>query len=102
MGHGRDFSNMNRRAARMLLLPLVLLFLMTPKVRSQARSGKSPKITGSKSAGKQRASQQTSPKSKFSTEDTGKWVESTLKQISVDQKVEPLSLTTSPDTSPST
>src|SRR6266403_4656258 len=94
MGHGRDFSNMNRRAARMLLLPLVLLFLMTPKVRSQARSGKSPKITGSKSAGKQSASQQTSPKSKSSTEDTGKWVESTLKEMSVEEKVGQLLFTT--------
>src|SRR5258707_554596 len=94
MGHGRDFSNMNRRAARMLLLPLVLLFLMTPKVRSQARSGKSPKITGSKSAGKQSASQQTSPKSKSSTEDTGKWVESTLQEMSVEEKVGQLLFTT--------
>ena len=94
MGHGRDFSNMNRRAARMLLLPLVLLFLMTPKVRSQARSGKSPKITGSKSAGKQSASQQTSPKSKSSTEDTGKWVESTLREMSVEEKVGQLLFTT--------
>src|SRR5258705_5312884 len=94
MGHGRDFSNMNRRAARMLLLPLVLLFLMTPKVRSQARSGKSPKITGSKSAGKQSASQQTSAKSKSSTEDTGKWVESTLEEMSVEEKVGQLLFTT--------
>src|SRR5258707_1256250 len=94
MGHGRDFSNMNRRAARMLLLPLVLLFLMTPKVRSQARSGKSPKIAGSKSAGKQSASQQTSPKSKSSTEDTGKWMESTLREMSVEEKVGQLLFTT--------
>jgi len=60
---------------------------MTPKVRSQARSGKSPNITGSKSAGKQSASQQTSPKSKSSTEDTGKLGGIDVEEMSVEEKV---------------
>src|SRR5216684_2767282 len=94
MGHGRDFSNMNRRTARLLLLPLVLLSLMTPKVRSQSRSGKSPKTAGSKSAGKKLGSQQTAPKSKSSAEDAGRWVESTLKEMSVEEKVGQLLFTT--------
>src|SRR6266446_3984080 len=93
MGHGRDFSNMNRRAARMLLLPLVLLFLMTPKVRSQSRSGKSRKAAASKSATKQSASQ-ASPSSQSSSEDAGKGVESTLKAMSVEANVGQLLLTT--------
>src|SRR5258707_2427193 len=94
MGHGRDFSNMNRRAARMLLLPLVLLFLMTPKVRSQARRGKLPKITGSKSAGKQSTAQQGAKVADAPTEAPDKWVESTLKEMSVEEKVGQLLFTT--------
>ena len=94
MGHGRDFSNMNRRTAQLMLLPLVLLSLMTPKVRSQSRSGKSPKNAGSKSAAKQSAPQQATNSSNNSTEDAGKWVESTLKQMSVEEKVGQLLFTT--------
>src|SRR3984893_2145131 len=94
MGHGRDFSNMNRRTARVMLLPLVLLSLMTPKVRSQSRSGKSPKTAGSKSASKKSAPQQATKSSNNSTEDAGKWVESTLKQMSVEEKVGQLLFTT--------
>jgi beta-N-acetylhexosaminidase len=93
MGHGRDFSNMSRRTAGLMLLPLVLLFLMTPKVRSQSRSGKSPKNAGSKSAAKRNASQ-VAPNSKSSTADAGTWVESTLKGMSVEEKVGQLLFTT--------
>jgi beta-N-acetylhexosaminidase len=93
MGHGRDFSNMNRRTARLMLLPLVLLSLMTPKVRSQSRSGKPPKTAASKSAAKQGASQ-AAPISKSAVEDPGKWVESTLKEMSVEEKVGQLLFTT--------
>src|SRR6202795_3944680 len=93
MGHGRDFSNMSRRTARLLLLPLILLSLMTPKVRSQSRSGKSRKTAASKSAAKQGPSQ--APlSSKSSKEDSGKWVETTLKQMSVEEKVGQLLFTT--------
>ncbi len=77
----------------MLLLPLVLLFLMTPKVRSQSRSGKSRRAAASKSATKQSASQ-ASPSSQSSAEDAGKWVESTLKAMSVEEKVGQLLFTT--------
>jgi beta-N-acetylhexosaminidase len=84
---------MNRRTAWLLLLPLVLLSLMTPKVRSQSRSGKSRKTAASKSAAKQGASQATSS-SKSSKEDSGKWVETTLKQMSVEEKVGQLLFTT--------
>src|ERR1700758_1745373 len=94
MGHGRDFSNMSRRTARLMLLPLVLLSLMTPKVRSQSRSGKSPKTTGSKSAAKTATSQQATKVSKASIENPGKWVESTLKRMSVEEKVGQLLFTT--------
>jgi beta-glucosidase-like glycosyl hydrolase/CubicO group peptidase (beta-lactamase class C family) len=94
MGHGRDFSNMSRRTARLMLLPLVLLSLMTPKVRSQSRSGKSPKNAGSKSAPKKSASQQATKSSNNSTEDAGKWVESTLREMSVEEKVGQLLFTT--------
>src|SRR6202790_4882838 len=93
MGHGRDFSNMNRRAARLMLLPLVLLSLMTPKVRSQSRSGKSPKVAASKSAAKQTASQ-TPRNSKSPAENASTWVDSTLKEMSVEEKVGQLLFTT--------
>src|SRR5579863_5186348 len=94
MGHGRDFSNMSRRTARLMLLPLILLSFMTPKVRSQSRSGKSPKNAGSKSVSKKSAPQQPSTSSNNSTEDTKKWVESTLKEMSVEEKVGQLLFTT--------
>jgi len=94
MGHGRDFSNMSRRTARLMLLPLILLSLMTPKVRSQSRSGKPSKPTPSNSAAKQGASQLTTKVSSTSMEDPGKWVESTLKEMSVEEKVGQLLFTT--------
>jgi len=84
---------MSRRTARLMLLPLVLLSLMTPKVRSQSRSGKSRKTAVSKSAAKQSASQ-AAPSSKSAIEDPGKWVESTLKEMSVEEKVGQLLFTT--------
>ena len=85
---------MNRRTARLMLLPLVLLSLMTPKVRSQSRNGKSLKSTGSKSAAKQNTSQQATKVSNPSIEDPGKWVESTLNAMSVEEKVGQLLFTT--------
>jgi len=70
----------------MMLVPLVLLSLMTPKVRSQSRSGKLPKTAASKSAAKQNPSQAQS-NSKSPAENAGAWVDSTLKQMSVEEKV---------------
>jgi beta-glucosidase-like glycosyl hydrolase/CubicO group peptidase (beta-lactamase class C family) len=67
---------------------------MTPKVRSQSRSGKSPKIDASKSAATQGANQQATKDSNISAEDAGKWVESTLKDMSVEEKVGQLLFTT--------
>jgi beta-N-acetylhexosaminidase len=84
---------MKRRQARLLLLPLVLLSLMTPKVRSQSRSNKSRKTTASKSAVKQ-SIPQTTKGSNSSAEDTSKWVETTLKEMSVEEKVGQLLFTT--------
>jgi len=84
---------MSRRTAQLMLLPLVLLSLMTPKVRSQSRSGKSPKSAASKPVAKQSASQ-AAPSSKSAVEDPGKWVESTLKEMSVEEKVGQLLFTT--------
>src|ERR1700757_1774335 len=94
MGRSRDLSNMNSRVTRLLLLPLILLSLMTPKVRSQSRSGKSPKNAASKSAPQQGTSQQATKVSNTSIEDAGNWVESTLKQMSVEEKVGQLLFTT--------
>jgi beta-glucosidase-like glycosyl hydrolase/CubicO group peptidase (beta-lactamase class C family) len=93
MGHGRDFSNMSRRSARLMLLPLILLSFMTPKARSQSRSGKSRKTAASKSAAKQNPTQ-AAANSKSSSEDASKWVESTLKEMSVEEKVGQLLFTT--------
>src|ERR1700751_5745368 len=93
MGHGRDFSNMSRRTARLMLLPLVLLSLMTPKVRSQSRSGKQAKTAGSKSATKKNSAQPPQS-SNVSPEAPDKWVESTLKEMSVEEKVGQLLFTT--------
>jgi len=84
---------MSRRTARMMLLPLALLSLMTPKVRSQSRSGKSPKTAASKSAAKQKIAQ-TSQNSKSSAENPGAWVNSTLKEMSIEEKVGQLLFTT--------
>jgi beta-glucosidase-like glycosyl hydrolase/CubicO group peptidase (beta-lactamase class C family) len=67
---------------------------MTPKVRSQSRSGKSPKTDASKSAATQGANQQATKDSNISAEDAGKWVESTLKDMSVEEKVGQLLFTT--------
>jgi len=67
---------------------------MTPKVRSQSRSGKSPKTDASKSAATQGANQQATKDSNISAEDAGKWVESTLKGMSVEEKVGQLLFTT--------
>jgi beta-N-acetylhexosaminidase len=66
---------------------------MTPKVRSQSRSGKSRKTAASKSAGKLSVLQAVKV-SNSSSEDAGKWVDSTLKQMSVEEKVGQVLFTT--------
>jgi beta-N-acetylhexosaminidase len=92
MGQGRDFFAMKRRTAPLLILPLALLSLMTPKVRSQSRSGKSGKSAASKSVGKSTAPQ-SGASGNLSAEEA-KWVESTLKQMSVEEKVGQVLFTT--------
>lgn len=78
---------MNRQIAR-LLFPLLLLSFMTPKARSHSRSRKPAKTAASKSAKKQIPS----PASAAPQDDA--WVESTLKQMTVEEKVGQLLFTT--------
>ena len=83
---------MNRRTARILLLPLLLLFLMTPKVRSQAHKEKSAKSGTSKTAN-QKSAQATAGVADALQSDA-QWVESTLKQMSLEEKVGQVLFTT--------
>ncbi|HUL35513.1 MAG TPA: glycoside hydrolase family 3 N-terminal domain-containing protein [Candidatus Eisenbacteria bacterium] len=83
---------MNRRTARFLLLPLLLLSLMTPRVRSHSRSGKSTKSAAAKSAGKKAPGQAANVAE--TPQAASAWVESTLKQMSVGEKVGQLLFTT--------
>src|SRR5215475_4192630 len=87
MGHGREFHKMKRWTARFLLLPLALLPLMATKARSrQPRSGKSTKSAASKPL-PAAALKQTAAAPGALSPDENKWVESTLKQMSVEEKV---------------
>src|SRR5215470_7769111 len=93
MGPGREFHKMNRWTARFLLLPLALLPLMATKVRSrQSRPGKSAKTAASKPL-LAAALPQTAAASSLTPEEN-KWVETTLKQMSVEEKVGQLLFTT--------
>src|SRR5262249_41943171 len=93
MGHGREFHKMSRWTARLLLLPLALLPLMATKARSrQPRSGKSTKSAASKSM--PTAALVQAPGASSSTPDANKWVEGTLKQMNVEEKVGQLLFTT--------
>jgi beta-N-acetylhexosaminidase len=83
---------MNRRTARILLLPLLLLFLMTPKVRSQAHKEKSAKSGTSKTANQKSA--QATPGVADALQSDAQWVESTLKQMSLEEKVGQVLFTT--------
>jgi beta-glucosidase-like glycosyl hydrolase/CubicO group peptidase (beta-lactamase class C family) len=77
---------MNRRYAALLLLPILLLSIMTAKARSRTRS------KTSSTAGKAEA-QSTSPLTPLTSEQN-KWVESSLKQMSLEDKVGQLLFTT--------
>jgi len=78
---------MSRWTARFLLLPLALLPLMATKVRSrQSRPGKSVKTAASKPL-LAAALPQTATAPGALTPDENKWVETTLKQMSVEEKV---------------
>ena len=74
---------MLRRTAGLLLLPVTLLFLMTPKAHSQNRvpkSAENPTVTRAK-----RSQESTDPGTL--TAEQQKWVDSTLRRMTVDEKV---------------
>jgi len=79
---------MHRRTAGVLLLPFLLLSFMTTKARSDNRTGKPGKVT----ADKKRAEQV--PASGNLTPEQEKWVENTLRQMSVEEKTGQLLFTT--------
>jgi beta-N-acetylhexosaminidase len=77
---------MNRRYAALLLLPILFLSIMTAKARSRTRPKKA-------SATAETDAQSTSPLTPLSSEQN-KWVESSLKQMSLEEKVGQLLFTT--------
>src|SRR5208282_944337 len=77
---------MNRRFAALLFLPILLLSIMTAKARSRTSSKKSPSVAAADT-------QSTSPLTPLTAEQN-KWVESSLKQMSVEEKVGQLLFTT--------
>jgi beta-N-acetylhexosaminidase len=81
-----ELSLMNRRFAALLLLPILLLSIMTAKARSRTSSKKSPSVAAADT-------QSTSPLTPLTAEQN-KWVESSLKQMSVEEKVGQLLFTT--------
>src|SRR5262245_9482222 len=93
MGHGREFHKMSRWTARLLLLPLALLPLMATKPRSRhTRSGKSTQCDAPKAILATALAE--TPAASSSAPDAIEWRESTLKQMSVEEKVGQLLFTT--------
>ena len=82
---------MNRRIARFLLLPLLLLPFMTPKARSQSRTGKPSRTTSPKSAAR---TSPPKPRAAKQAQANIDWVDSTLKQMTLEEKVGQLLFTT--------
>ena len=82
---------MNRRIARSLLLPLLLLPFMTPKARSQSRTGKPSRTTSPKSAAR---TSPPKPRAAKQAQANIDWVDSTLKQMTLEEKVGQLLFTT--------
>lgn len=80
---------MNRRYARLLLLPILLLAFMTAKARTHNRSMKSPTTA----VAAEHADRQSSFLNSL-TSDQQKWVETTLRQMTLEEKVGQLLLTT--------
>src|SRR5208282_37326 len=83
-----DQRNMNRRAAGLLLLPFLLLLLMTLKARSDSGIAESAKA----SASERRAAQ--SIIAGRATAEQEKWAETTLLQMSLEEKVGQVLFTT--------
>jgi beta-glucosidase-like glycosyl hydrolase/CubicO group peptidase (beta-lactamase class C family) len=80
---------MNRRAAGLLLLPFLVLFLMTLNALSNSRDTKS-----AEAAGKKRAAQSTGANAGKATLEQERWVETTLLQMSLEEKVGQVLFTT--------
>ena len=80
---------MNRRHAGFLLLPILLLAFMTAKARSHNRLGKISKTSASQTSAEHHSSLLTG----LSAEQQ-KWVDSTLRQMTVEEKVGQLLFTT--------
>jgi len=88
--HSGEFQSMKGRRARFLfLLPFSLLILMAHTARSQNRSTTSNKSAPAKSVDAKNAG---APKALPPA--AGKWVETTLKKMSVDEKIGQLLFTT--------
>jgi beta-N-acetylhexosaminidase len=83
-----EFPKMNRRYAGLLLLPILLLLFMTAKARSHSHSNKPSKTTASRSDAQQSSSLA------VLTPEQNKWVESSLRQMSLEEKVGQLLFTT--------
>jgi beta-glucosidase-like glycosyl hydrolase/CubicO group peptidase (beta-lactamase class C family) len=81
---------MNRRYALFLLLPIFLLSFMTAKARTPTRAKKSPKASATQPA----AAQSSSSSLATLTSEQNKWVDSTLRQMSPEEKVGQLLFTT--------
>jgi len=73
---------MKRRAAGLWLLPFLILFLMNMNALSDSRDTKS-----AETAGKKRAAQSTSASVSKATPEQERWVETTLLQMSLEEKV---------------
>jgi beta-glucosidase-like glycosyl hydrolase/CubicO group peptidase (beta-lactamase class C family) len=80
---------MNRRAAGLLLLPFFILFLMTMNALSHSQDTKS-----AEAAGKKKAAQGTSVSAGKATPEQERWVETTLLQMSLEEKVGQVLFTT--------
>jgi beta-N-acetylhexosaminidase len=80
---------MNRRHAGFLLLPILLLAFMTVKAHSHNRSSKSSKTTASQTAAEQHSAFLTGLSS-----EQQEWVDDTLRQMTVEEKVGQLLFTT--------
>ncbi len=81
---------MNRRAAGLLLLPFLILFFMTRNALSDSRDTKSAET----SAGKRKAAQSASASVGKATPEQERWVETTLLQMSLEEKVGQVLFTT--------
>src|SRR5574340_1116898 len=88
MGAARGSPIMNRRTAGLLLLPFTFLLFMTPKARSRSRAA-----SASKSAAQKTPDGASTAAASLTTEQQ-KWVETTLRRMTLEEKVGQLLFTT--------